>query len=157
MSHVGTRLGVHVGYVDTSTDQTVSTDSLGRRSGPRRQYTLEEKRQIVQETHARGASVSVVARRHDLNPNQIFAWRRLYRQGLLKADGAAASAPMLPVKVSTPTVVPSERAVRVPREIRSSSTVGDIEIRLANGHTLVVRSAIDMKQLARVIDVLVRR
>lgn len=143
--------------MDTSAEQTVSTDSLGRRTGPRRQYTLEEKRQIVQETHARGASVSVVARRHDLNPNQIFAWRRLYRQGLLKEDVPAASAAMLPVKVSTPTVVPSERAVGVPRESRSRSAVADIEIKLANGHTLIVRGAIDVKLLARVVDVLVRR
>ena len=101
--------------------------------------------------------MSVVARRHGLNPNQIFAWRRLYRQGLLKADVHEASASMLPVKVSTPTVVPSERAVRIPRESRASCAVGDIEIKLANGHTLILRGAIDVKQLARVIDVLVRR
>ena len=143
--------------MDTSTDHTVSTDTLGRRTGPRRQYTLEEKRRIVQETHARGASVSWVARQHDLNPNQIFAWRRLYRQGLLKADAPAESAPILPVKVTTPTVVPSARAARVPREARPNTAIADIEIKLANGHTLILRGAIDVKQLARVIDVLVRR
>ena len=131
-----------------------ATSTLGRRTGPRRQYTLEEKRKIVLETQARGASVSLVARRHDLNPNQIFAWRRLYRQGLLKADAPAQSASMLPVKVSTPTVLPGEGSVRVSREARR---IGDIEIKLANGHTLILRGAIDLKQLARVLDVLVRR
>jgi transposase len=143
--------------VDTSADQSVTTDALGRRSGPRRQYTLEEKRQIVQETHVRGASVAVVARRHDLNPNQVFAWRRLYRQGLLKADTAQASAELLPVKVSTPTVMPSERAARAPKAPVAVLVAPSIEIKLANGHSLIVRGDVEVKQIARVIDVLVRR
>ena len=143
--------------MDTSDEQNAPTDTLGRRTGPRRQYTLEEKRKIVLETQARGASVSLVARRHDLNPNQIFAWRRLHRQGLLKADASVESSSMLPVKVSTPTVLPSERSVRVPKEARRNTVVADIEIKLANGHALILRGAIDVKQLARVIDVLVRR
>ena len=139
--------------MDTSAEQT-TTDVLGRRSGPRRQYTLDEKRQIVQETHVRGASVAVVARRHDLNPNQVFAWRRLHRQGLLKEDAAQASAQLLPVKVSTPTVLPSERAK--PKESPPVS-VPSIEIKLANGHALIVRGDVEVKQIARVIDLLVRR
>jgi transposase len=143
--------------VDTSADQSVTTDALGRRSGPRRQHTLEEKRQIVQETHVRGASVAVVARRHDLNPNQVFAWRRLYRQGLLKTDATQGSAQLLPVKVSTPTVVPSERAAGAPKESRAVAVVPSIEIKLANGHGLIVRGDVEVKQIARVIDVLVRR
>jgi transposase len=119
---------------------------------------LEEKRQIVQETHVRGASVAVVARRHDLNPNQVFAWRRLYRQGLLKEDVVQADARLLPVKVSTPTVMPSERAVREPKESRAAAAViPSIEIKLANGHGLIVRGDVEVKQIARVIALLVRR
>ena len=143
--------------MDTSADQSATTDALGRRSGPRRQYTLEEKRQIVQETHVRGASVAVVARQHDLNPNQVFAWRRLYRQGLLTADAAQASASLLPVKVGTPTVMPSERAARVAKESARVAVIPSIEIKLANGHSLVVRGEVEVKHLARVIEVLVRR
>jgi len=143
--------------VDISADQSVSTDALGRRSGPRRQHTLEEKLQIVQETHVRGASVAVVARRHEVNPNQVFAWRRLYRQGLLKEDAAQASAQLLPVKVSTPTVIPSDRAVRAAREPRAAAIVPSIEVKLANGHALIVRGDVEVKQIARVIELLVRR
>ena len=142
--------------MDTSAEQSVTTDALGRRSGPRRQHTLEEKRQIVQETHVRGASVAVVARRHDLNPNQVFAWRRLYRQGLLKADAAQADARLLPVKVSTPTVLPSERAAR-PKASRALAVVPSIEIKLANGHSLIVHGDVELQQIARVIELLVRR
>jgi transposase len=143
--------------VGTSSDDSVTTDALGRRSGPRRQYTLEEKRQIVEETHVRGASVAVVARRHDLNPNQVFAWRRLYRQGLLKADTAQGSAELLPVKVSTPTLMPSQSA-RAPKERAAvAASVASIEIKLASGHSLIVRGDVEAKHLVRVLDVLVRR
>ena len=37
----------------------------------------DEKRRIVAETYERGASVSAVARRHDLNANLLFSWRRV--------------------------------------------------------------------------------
>lgn len=143
--------------MDTASDDSVTTDALGRRSGPRRQHTLEEKRQIVEETHVRGASVAVVARRHDLNPNQVFAWRRLYRQGLLKADTDQGGAELLPVKVSTPTVMPSKRA-QAPREPAAVlAGTASIEIKLANGHSLIVRGDVEAKHLVRVLDVLVRR
>lgn len=144
--------------MDTSAEETVATDSLGRRTGPRRQHSLEEKLQIVKETHVVGASVSTVARRHNVNPNQVFAWRQLYRQGLLKPGADAESSPMLPVKVSTPTVLPTERARRTPREmvVAERSSRG-IEIKLSNGHSIVVHGRVDAKALARVIDALVRR
>jgi len=58
--------------VSTSEEDTATTDSLGRRTGPRRPHSLEEKLQIVKETHVVGASVSTVARRHNVNPNQVF-------------------------------------------------------------------------------------
>jgi len=96
--------------VDTSAAERADVDSLGRRTGPRRQHTIEEKLRIVLETHVRGASVATVAHRYNVNPNQVFAWRQLYRRGLLDPKAAAGDAPMLPVKVSTPTMLPSERA-----------------------------------------------
>ena len=80
-----------------------STDVLGRRSGPRRRYSLAEKRAIVEETQARGASVPEVAQRHGINHNLIFGWRRLYQQGLLSAEATAASVPLLgAIAVYTP-------------------------------------------------------
>jgi transposase len=53
-----------------------------------RQWTKAQKRRIVAETLVSGASVSVVARRHDVNANQLFAWRRQCRRGEM-GDGAA--------------------------------------------------------------------
>ena len=40
-------------------------------SGVRRYYRREQKRRIVEETFAPGASVSVVARKHDVNANIV--------------------------------------------------------------------------------------
>jgi transposase len=54
----------------------------------RRRWSAEEKAQIVQETYAPGLSVSLVARRHGIAPNQLFTWRRLYASGALSAVGA---------------------------------------------------------------------
>src|SRR5271168_2848342 len=105
-------VGVHVRGTVGIFEEIVTTDSLGRRTGPRTRHTIEEKLRIVEETRARGASVATVARRHNINPNQVFAWRQLYRRGLLKPQAAKGDAKMLPVKVSTPTVLPTERAAR---------------------------------------------
>jgi len=54
----------------------------------RRRWTPEEKVRIVEETYLPGHSVSLVARRHGLAGNQLFAWRRLMAQGALTAAGA---------------------------------------------------------------------
>jgi transposase len=54
----------------------------------RRRWPAEEKAAIVQETYAPGISVSLVARRHGITPNQLSRWRRLYAEGALSAVGA---------------------------------------------------------------------
>ena len=144
----------------TFAEDIATTDTLGRRTGPRTRHTIEEKLRIVEETRARGASVATVARRYNVNPNQVFAWRQLYRRGLLKAPGAKADVKLLPVQVSTPTVLPTERAAR-PAPSESSSQVKPasrlIEIRLSNGHSIVLHGRVDAEALGRVIDLLVQR
>jgi transposase len=56
-------------------------------SGPerRRRRTPAEKLAIVGETYEPGVTVSLVARRHGIAPNQLFLWRRLASQGALTA------------------------------------------------------------------------
>ena len=48
------------------------------------------RRAIVEETLLPNASVSRVARRHDVNANQVFHWRKLYRRSCLRVGGFAA-------------------------------------------------------------------
>ena len=141
-------------------EEIVTTDKLGRRTGPRTQHTIEEKLRIVEETRAKGASVAMVARRHHVNANQVFAWRRQHRRGLLNSQGPKDQAKLLPVKVSTPTVMPTERAAPTassphPSEPKQTSRL--IEIRLRNGHSIVLHGRVDTEALSRVIDLLVQR
>ena len=42
----------------------------------RRSWTRDEKRRIVEESLQEGASIAEVARRHELNANLLFTWRR---------------------------------------------------------------------------------
>jgi transposase len=64
----------------------------------KRQYrSKEERRQIVEETLQPGASVAVIARQHGVNANQVFHWRKLYREGRLDLRPAAE---LLPVRIA---------------------------------------------------------
>jgi transposase len=54
----------------------------------RRRWSATEKMQMVEETYQPEATVSLVARRHGVAPNQLFTWRRLAAQGALTAAGA---------------------------------------------------------------------
>ena len=58
-------------------------------SGPERsrRWTAAEKVAIVNETYEPGVTVSLVARRHGIAPNQLFHWRKLAAQGALTAAG----------------------------------------------------------------------
>ncbi len=51
----------------------------------RRRWSAAEKVGMVRETHEPGMTVSLVARRHGINPNQLFHWRKLERIGALIA------------------------------------------------------------------------
>jgi transposase len=99
----------------------------------RRRWPAELKRQMVAETRLPGASVSVVARRHDVNANQLFRWRRQYEAG--SKDGVA---PLVPV-----TVRPSPRA---------AAGDGTIEIELVSGARVRVIGAVDGAALCQVLE-----
>jgi transposase len=63
----------------------------------RRRRSAEERRLILEEALEPGASVARVARKHGVNANQVFAWKRLYESGRLGA--AASGMKLLPVRV----------------------------------------------------------
>jgi transposase len=66
-------------------------------TGRRRAWSAEQKAQIVAETYANGETVSAVARRHGLSPQQLFTWRRHVRQGAPERNGdrSVAFAPVI--------------------------------------------------------------
>jgi transposase len=60
-------------------------------AGKRRDWPPEVKASIVAECYAGGEGVSAVARRHGLDPSQIYAWRKSLHQQLVD-QGLAPSA-----------------------------------------------------------------
>jgi transposase len=112
----------------------------------RRRRSVEEKRRIVEETLEAGASVARVARRHAVNANQVFYWRKKYREGRL---GKSQSSKLLPVTLSDLSWSKSGRAGCAP----SPSVVGSMEIKLAKGQ-LRVTGNVDAEALRTVLECL---
>ena len=99
---------------------------------------------MVSETLEAGSSVSVVARRHDVNANQLFKWRReiLPKEPPAAAEGGA----MVPVEI-----VP-EAEPRPPR--RRIERAGFIEIEFGCGARVCIRGEVAPKTLRQVIELL---
>jgi len=85
----------------------------------RRFRTKQERRQIAEESLRPGASVAVVARRHGVNANQVFLWRRLLRDGKLDAEPAPAQ--LMPVHIA-------EASIEADRFVRPYSGTIHIEL-----------------------------
>jgi len=128
-------------------DQGAGTPVPARPVRNRRHYTKSLKRQIVEETLAGRDSVSIVARRHDVNANQLFKWRRLYREGLL----ADEPDPQLLVPI---TVTPSPALKPVPDAVKTAPDMGSLEIVLTGGHRLVITGTVCPETLRTALAVL---
>jgi transposase len=114
------------------------------RLAKRRNWPEAFKRQVVAETLEPGSSVSIVARRHDLNTNQLFKWRR---ELLPKAPPAAAEgSTMLPVEI---VAEPERRPAR-----RRVERVGFIEIEFGCGARVSIRGEVAPRTLRQVIELL---
>jgi transposase len=140
--------------MDTST-VAAAVDTMGRRVAPRQFRTIEQKARIVAETRAPGVSVAEVARRHEVNANQVFAWRRLADQGLLRPSGSEGAVKLLPVKVSG---VRHRRARQSHPTSSSNRTGGEgrIEITLADGVRVAVCGPVTGERIAQVLAALRR-
>ena len=114
--------------------------------GRRRDWTDEEKIQIVEESLRGYRQGSATARRYGVSRSLLSAWRRDYRRGVLGGTSGPAF-----MAVSIPA---SEAALC---EVMSPSRVGDdvrIEITLTNGRRVAVPAHLDPGVLARLLPVL---
>jgi transposase len=87
---------------------TIATNTAQRA----RRWSPEEKRAIVQETYQPGMSVSIIARKYGILPNQLFYWRRCMENGAL--TGIKANEEVVPIseyKVMQKRVRELERAL----------------------------------------------
>jgi transposase len=124
-----------------STKSLVDTRVSGHRR-KRREWPEVLKHRIVAETLAPGASVSVVARRHDVNANQLFKWRR--EMGAEPGPGDGDGVALVPVEV---VAAPTPSAPRARRG-------GVIEIVFAGGARVSLRGEVPPETLRQVIELL---
>lgn len=112
-------------------------------TGPerRREWTDAEKIAIVAKALEPGVNVSEIARQHDLNPQQLFGWRRKFQAEAQSAFDAHRAPSFAPVMIEAPlgAVEPSSPP--------GSADLGSIEIKI--GAALVcIRGPADAKTLA---------
>jgi transposase len=106
-------------------------------AGRRRNWTAEQKAQILAESYESGEKVSAVARRHGLTPQQLFGWRRDAQRAVARREVIErASSP-----VFTPVIVdaaqPSTQVPIAPAQLSGSFAIeiviGSATIRIVPG------------------------
>jgi transposase len=131
-------------------------------TGRRRRWSSEDKARIVVESLEPGVSVSEVARRHELSPQQLFEWRRKARTSCHEAGNAAPAdrratdpeprqrrhkgrqLPSPEVCHDAPAFAPvmiAESARSLPRISSQPPAVGSIEIAIADAVVRVIGQA----------------
>jgi transposase len=140
-------------------------DGAGER---RRTRSLDERKRIVVEALAHGASVAAVARRHGLNANLVFKWIRRSREGwrdrrrepanekpvvVVPAEGSApAFIPVKLLELDAASAPPrSDVAAKPARPTRRGERRGAMEISLPNGAKISLDADVDAEALRRVL------
>ena len=131
----------------TNIEPTIS-DTNRRRN---QRHSEEFKRSVVEQSYLPGTSVARLARNHDINANQIFAWRKLFRDAALPTI-AGIDVALIPVTLSDPIVtVPSV----TPSKPSDGATRGIIEIDVGKTR-LTIRGTPDASVLEAVLARLLR-
>ena len=86
--------------MDTNSKAVISVSRRGRYQ----HHPLALKLAVVERTLRPGASVARIAREHGINANQVFLWRKRYREGTLGESTAA----LLPI-IRVPDVSTGQR------------------------------------------------
>ena len=94
----------------------------------RRRWSAEEKRAMVEEAEQPSSSISQVARKYGVNPNQVFNWRRLMREGALSA-------------------------VRADEEVVGASEVKQLKVRVRELERLLGKKTLEIEILKEALEV----
>ena len=127
---------MRVGLV--STYREADTNEAG---GKRRRWPEALKRELVAATLEPGASVSIVARRHDLNANMPFKWRRQFAPAAPLPS--ALPADLVPVAILPDTSTSSPGTRSEPRPVAEPPATGSIEIALSGGIRVRIKGTVD--------------
>jgi transposase len=137
--------------VDNAITKPVHRLEVFTGAGRRRTWRAEDKARIVAEIVASGDSVSAVARRHGLSPQQLFGWRRE-----LQASQTALSHELQFVPAVLDDASPSSRPVRRQRRMPRRQVepgAGMIEVEI-DGMTVRVGHGADAKTVTAVLRAL---
>jgi transposase len=114
-----------------ATARRIDIDPSDEQLSRRKHRSRLERRQVVEETLQPGASVALIARAHGVNANQVFHWRKLYREGLL--DVEPPSTDLLPIRISEPR----DDAPPAGETKGVTAVVGTIHIELGNARVRI--------------------
>lgn len=117
----------------------------------RREWPDERKIAIVAESLAPGVNISEIARRHDLNPQQLFGWRRRLRA---EAEALLASSRHEPEALTFAPVQVEAQVASLPSPVPTPAS-GEGLIEIAVGTVTVrIKGAVDSRTLAAVLKAL---
>ena len=111
-----------------------------------RRWSWEDKARIVAEASAPGVCASEVARHYDMQPQQLFQWRRELREGQVAPGGEGFAAVQLIAGRGA-----GQQQEHEPGERDQRQHAGTVEIRLNNGRVLRVQETIAPETLMRFI------
>ena len=125
----------------------------------RRSWPKDTKLKILAETEMNGESVLSVARRHEVDPAQIYQWRKKFR------DEAAMMTKLVPVEIAGDETAPLSSIADYVAPSKSYDTAqveppthipseDHIEVALKNGRHLFVAGDITPKRLAQLVAAL---
>ncbi len=121
----------------------------------RRRWSDEQKLQILEEVAASGGSVSAIARRHDVVPQQIYTWRRQFLgKDRVEANDEDGPPIFLPVSVVAEPEEPSgdQQASNGKKPKAATARARRIKVTLAkSGRTLKVAADLDPAVLQALI------
>ena len=132
-------------------DTTTRPIIAGTDRRPYQRHTLSFKQKLVALTLVPGASVARLAREHGVNANQVFTWRKLYREGRL-GTANSSEVRLLAVQVASPTVAEGTKL-----EANRQGKPGSARLRIecAQAH-LVIEGSPEAQVLRVVLEHLLR-
>jgi transposase len=133
--------------MDTTTRPIVA----GADRRPYQRHTLSFKQKLVALTLVPGASVARLAREHGVNANQVFTWRKFYREGRL-GTANSSEVRLLPVEVASTTVA---EGTKLESDRQGKPGSGRLRIECAQAH-LVIEGSPDAQVLRVVLEHLLR-